>query len=402
MTDNPTDTDQEDEDVITFPTQLLRNFNSVASQVVALVASDEMTVIGTGTRRKPQGRCLRSGVLHSIEDSLWRHIDRHSDEKEFLHFSSFSRDSFDLLVEICQEKISCTPLDARYKASKEYKISSRRHTPRDIVAVGIKYLISCAEHKDIFVQFGMTQTMYLNCLRVALTIFVDVLEFNEKSRVWWNKTPQALKRTAEMTASFIEIPNVVAMIDGQKLPSACPADPADQNADYNGWTKETNRNVILLWNPDGTIIDAVINAPGSFHDSKTTKWGGIYDHISSLPHPYIVVCDDAFVTSGELHGKLMKTTYDEFGSGEKSEHDKSLTHLRQCSEWGNNDWTKVFRRLKMKLPTDNVTRARLLWCCVFLHNYRVNTIGRSQIKSYFNYINDLDLSHNNNNNNNNK
>ena len=94
-----------------------------------------------------------------------------------------------------------------------------------------------------------------------------------------------------------------------KVPSSSPADPLHQNRDYNGWTKEVNRNGILLWHPDGTIIDCVINALGSFHDSRTTKWGVVYGHIEKLPDPYLVVCDDAFVTNGLLKGKLVKTNF---------------------------------------------------------------------------------------------
>jgi len=127
------------------------------------------------------------------------------------------------------------PLDSRYKTSKRHKITSRRHTPRDIVAVGLKYLISTGEHKDLFIQFGMTHTMYLNCLRIGLTVFADVLEFHPTSRVWWNRTEQGLKETSNMTKMFVDIPNVVGMLDGKRLISFNPSDPVLQNRDYNGW-----------------------------------------------------------------------------------------------------------------------------------------------------------------------
>ena len=89
-------------------------------------------------------------MIHSIEDSLWRQVDQIGDEIEFLHFSSLTRESFNLLVELCSAKINNMPLDSRYKTSKRHKITSRRHTPRDIVAVGLKYRISTGEHEDLF------------------------------------------------------------------------------------------------------------------------------------------------------------------------------------------------------------------------------------------------------------
>lgn len=66
----------------------------------------------------------------------------------------------------------------------------------------------------------------------------------------------------------------------------------------------------------------------------------------------------------------------------------ALTHLRQCSEWGNQVLVGVFRRLKVKLETDNISRAQLLWACILLHNFRTETVQRNQIRTYFEKINE--------------
>ena len=72
---------------------------------------------------------------------------------------------------------------------------------------------------------------------------------------------------------------------------------------------------------------------------------------------------------------------------ERDSYDQQLTHLRQCSEWGNNVLTGVFRRLRStKLPVDNVKRAKIMWSAILLHNYRTNNVGRNQIKTYFDNI----------------
>ena len=108
------------------------------------------------------------------------------------------------------------------------------------------------------------------------------------------------------------------------------------------------RNLVLLWDPNGKIIDAGVNLPGNFHDSKSTLWCHIYDHISDLPDGYKVVCDSAFSTGGRMKDKLVKLKENTNNNDENKnddEHEKSLTHLRQCSEWGNNVLVSVFRRL---------------------------------------------------------
>ena len=147
-----------------------------------------------------------------------------------------------------------------------------------------------------------------------------------------------------------------------------------------------NCNIILVWDPFGKIVDASINLPGSFHDSRAAWWCKLYKHFEDLPDPYKCVCDDAFCTSGAMSGKLVKTTENYQEGVARSLYGQSLTHLRQCSEWGNNILTGCWRRLRTKLPTDNVACAQIIWVCILLHNWRMETIGRNQIRTYFNDI----------------
>ena len=45
-----------------------------------------------------------------------------------------------------------------------------------------------------------------------------------------------------------------------------------------------------------------------------------------------------------------------------------LNYIRQCDEWGNNVLAGAFRRLRVKLPTDNLKQAFLQWSYILLHN----------------------------------
>ena len=215
--------------------------------------------------------------------------------------------------------------------------------------------------------------------------------------MYWDRSEANMRRCAECTLRFMDCLNVIAMMDGDKLVSKNPDKSILQSRDCNGWTKDTNRNAVLVWDPFGKIVDAVVNAPGNYHDSRSTKWGNIYDHCIKIPTLFKCVCDDTFYTQGELQDKLIKTK-EEYTEGEKrGDYDMTLTHLRQCSEWVNQTFTGCFQRLKELLPTDNEKRALLMWACILLTNYRTETLGINQIKTYFNYINkseDSDLSSN--------
>ena len=64
---------------------------------------------------------------------------------------------------------------------------------------------------------------------------------------------------------------------------------------------------MLLWDPIGNIVNAAINMPGSFHDSKATLYANLYSHIADFPEPFCIICDSAFQTGGKLGGKIFKT-----------------------------------------------------------------------------------------------
>ncbi len=121
-------------------------------------------------------------------------------------------------------------------------------------------------------------------------------------------------------------------------------------------------------------------------DSCTAWWCNPCKHFEDRPAPFKVVCNDAFYTKGNLEEKLVKTQGTHNDKGYATPLDQSLTHLRQCSEWGNNILTGCWRQLRTKLPTTNLAPSQILWACILLHNWRAETVGRNQIKTYFDDI----------------
>ena len=363
---------------------------STTSKVVALIgaARDSGILAGHHSASKPNGRYIRGRGLPYPEQAVWRLVDCKGDEMEFFHFTALTRKSFNSLTDLCSKYILQHTIHPNSKVPpRPGDLAKRRCSPRDVIAMTLKYLLSKAEMKDLYVQFGVSATSYCDYIILGMQAIMEALFFNQQGRVYWDCSIESMNRAAERTLQFLDIPNVIAMVDGNKLESFNPQDSLDQNSDWNGWTRDANRNLVLVWDPYGKIVDAAVNAPGNFHDSRIASWCGIYDHIAALPDGFKVVCDDAFKTVGNLEDKLIKTKEAFGGEGHKrSSYDQTLTHLRQCSEWGNNVLTGVFRRLRTNLPTDNVRRAYIMWTCILLHNWRTETVGRNQIRSYFDEI----------------
>jgi hypothetical protein len=336
--------------------------------------------------KKPGGRFLRSGSLSfDPKESFWKNVDEKGDDMEFFHFTSFSREAFQELVDLCTPIVNSLPLRKGAKTPSAQQLRKRMYQPRDIIAMTLKYLLSQSEQKNLNIQFGAIASVYSNCVTLGLQAIVTSLINNEKAQVFWDRSRENLESCAALTRKFLDLPNVVGMIDGKKLTSLHPRDEMEQNRDWNGWTNDVHRSMVLIWDPKGKIIDAAINLPGNFHDSKASMYGRLYNHIEKLPDPFCIVADSAFQSVGSLKEKVRKLDENKYGKT-KTDEEKALTHLRQGSEWGNHT-LGCFRRLKNRLPTDNDARAILQWSCILLHNFRTETCDRNQIKTYFEYIN---------------
>ena len=63
---------------------------------------------------------------------------------------------------------------------------------------------------------------------------------------------------------------------------------------------------------------------------------------TSRPDGFKIVCDSAFARKGALEGKIVKLKDDVTCYEDKTERERQLTHLRQCSEWGNQNLAGAF------------------------------------------------------------
>ena len=59
------------------------------------------------------------------------------------------------------------------------------------------------------------------------------------------------------------LPHVFGFADGVWIPIQEPPDQELQNAYYNTWKSCTNISNVICWAPDGTIIWARCNCPGT-------------------------------------------------------------------------------------------------------------------------------------------
>ena len=178
-----------------------------------------------------------------------------------------------------------------------------------------------------------------------------------------------------------------AFLDGMKIPLQQSSDDDVQNACYNGWTCNHYVSNILLFTPDGCIVYAVLNCPGTWHDSSVSQLGGLYNTLEEkVPPGYFVVADSAFPVHGDDGAHIKRPPKKGESNTRRHLHltatqIQDLVSMRQSAEWGVKSLEGTFTRLKKQFPwQDHGNRGTILENCVMMVNLRARLVGLNQIR----------------------
>ena len=140
-------------------------------------------------------------------------------------------------------------------------------------------------------------------------------------------------------------------MDGCHLPVARAEDLNVENAYYNGWCSSHFTSNVFVFAPDGTIIHATINAPGSWHGSAVAR--ALYQKLMhKTPSGYYLIADTAFPhTAPALEGKIKTppktgcTRYpnDPIEALQFKHFNEELVSAKQATEWGMQCLQESFR-----------------------------------------------------------
>ncbi|EEB96493.1 hypothetical protein MPER_04363, partial [Moniliophthora perniciosa FA553] len=144
-------------------------------------------------------------------------------------------------------------------------------------------------------------------------------------------------------------------------------DPEIENATYNGWKTDHRISNILVFSPKGTIIDAVLNAPGSWHDAHTAR--PIFERLRTrFPPGYYVVADTAFPRGPvSIKGKIKaplkggeRIPADRAKQEQLLRFNRQLLSYRQSAEWGMRIMQGSFGRLR-NYVVDSSMSDQIVW-----------------------------------------
>jgi hypothetical protein len=109
-----------------------------------------------------------------------------------------------------------------------------------------------------------------------------------------------------ITAHEPGISNVFGFVDGVFITCEDPSDSDTQNAYYNGWKSCCSITNVLVFAPDGTIVWAAYNLPGSWHDAVLAR--SLFERLlnsSQTPSHFALIADSAFPSNNDMIDRII-------------------------------------------------------------------------------------------------
>jgi DDE superfamily endonuclease len=234
--------------------------------------------------------------------------------------------------------------------------------------------------------FGFTGTHANIWLRFGRRGLLIVLKKHPMSRVQYPTDQKIEELKAACTEKHPLLTDVYCVVDGVKFYFQQCEDLDEQCMYYNGWKCDHFVGNLFVFSLDGLVIDCVVNAPGSIHDSALAELGGVYDRLnetyqrtggkccvdsafSSATNPFIVKSSDNVLTANNAEELLLRD---------------QATSLRQAAEWGMHAIQSSFPRLKDRIHYENNGERKIfLQLLPLLYNYRTNLVGLNQIANTY-------------------
>jgi len=345
----------------------------------------------TGRRRRDR-RIARPSLLLP-EESPWSMILNRGNDACMITATGLDNQSFFALHRLFYPYYkNFTPYSNNGKIVPLKKRKTRSGRPRMLSSEAVLGLVltynrtSCQEY--VLCQlFGLTATPLNLWLKFGRMVLVKVLRSNVYGRVERDPSQETVDSWKDaITSMYPSLKDVYCVADGLKLMLESTDNDLVQSMFYNGWTHDHYVTNLLVFAPDGTIIDCVLNCPGSMHDSELAYFGGVYQRLREQyeKHGGKCVMDSAFCSRGNAF--VIKSAQD-VTLGEDAQEYTMLcdaTSMRQAAEWGMRALQGSFPRLKARLKyEEHGERKCIIQCIMLVYNFRARYCGINQIRTTF-------------------
>jgi hypothetical protein len=321
---------------------------------------------------------LTKSGLTGVKRSAWRKFYNNADEQSFITMLGFTKHAFSQLVEY---------LFQDYQVANVGRKRSLNFTDR----VGL-YLMYCGTRcqlKFLSLIFGIVPSIIHYEVIEMKQLIVKKLSVHPQGRIKWPTLEEKEYWSSLVNRREPMARNVIGFVDGLAIAVQCNESEEEQSIDYNGFNCDTRCNNVFAFSPLGKVFFALINGPGSWHDTHVAQ--PLITHCMGHLFPYCLCVDQGFPRSGNLEGlfvgpiskKRKRTLASPLRDYLIAQSDVHVS-LRQSAEWGMRALQGSFSRLTARLSSDRSARRNLILSIILLHNLRTDVMGINQITEVFN------------------
>ena len=271
-------------------------------------------------------------ALHRPAESAWQRMWEQGTDRDLLMTVGFTRDVFNVLLE------RFSPLyDPNYARTARGR--PRLLAPHAALALSLQYMSSMMRQYELCQLYGVSPSTLSRTLTRSLECLLAVLRSLHAARVRWPKASTRRRYAQTIAGREPQVTSAFGFVDGTTFRIEQPAGELIQNAYYSGVKSDTVVQNLFVFAPDGTIIWARTNCPGSWHDSQMGM--PLFSMLQELTDGTCLIGDSAFPNTRRMQGRVLRP----FKRNELSDNAEErvaqlslhrvITSLRQAVEWGN-------------------------------------------------------------------
>ena len=350
-----------------------------------VIAAETARLSRVERRRQIKGKLTREDLVPPAR-SPWRKVWEARNDAAFLVTMAITVELFEELLGLFAPRFEAYSTHrADVNPRGKPRLGRRLVQAHDALALVLHWLGSACEMVQLQQIFAMTPTVCSRYLAYGRRVLLSILATYPAAAVIWPSEDLLREYCARIDKQHPLVRNAFGFVDGMRVPIMTSGDPEIENATYNGWTASHCVSNIFVFGPDGLILFAVLNAPGSWHDAQVAR--SLFEKLDTLPPWYTLLADSAFPS----HNVHLQVPFKEGAALPADEEERqfqlssnnAIIAARQAAEWGMRSLEGTFGRLKVPLSVDSVHRSVTLNLVMRLHQLRVRRIGISQIRSVY-------------------
>lgn len=275
-----------------------------------------------------------SQALHRPSESAWQRVWEMGTDRDMLQTVGFTREVFNILLE------RFAPLyDPNLPRTEHTRGRPKALLPHAALGLALQYMSSMMRQYELCQLYGVSPSTLSRTLDHSLNCLLAVLGNLHAARVRWPNSADRLRYARMIRDREPQVETAFGFVDGTTFHIQQPASASVQNAYYSGTKSDTMVQNLFVFAPDGTIIWARTNCPGSWHDAAIGQ--PLFLRMHEMVDGLCLIGDTAFPRTNRMQGKLLRPyKRNELSEDEEERFNQLSLHrvivsLRQAVEWGN-------------------------------------------------------------------